>query len=279
MKVLGVECVILPDVAAVTVQVDPEKAVRWTEQLESILATGVLEQGSASKMAGRLSFAVSASAGRVGRAFLKPFFAQSNDPLPGGRASPWLLRAAEWFIHYLRVQPPLRQEADLSARRHVRTWSDAAGVSRWVAAVVEVGGAFFWTRVKTPDCIWDQLLERGDHQIGVQEMLGVALTWGTFSSVLQGSRWTSFVDNQGVLGAILKGGSGAPEVNMAVGHLWLDLAAFAVDLRVARVESKANVADGPSREDLSELDRLKAHYVDPVLPQWSYDLWGIPRVT
>ena len=277
MTVLGVDCVILPEAAAVTLQVDSEKAARWTAQLEEILATGVLEQGMASKMAGRLSFAVSAAAGRVGRAFLKPFFAQANDPLPGGRASPWLLRAAEWFIHYLRVQPPLRQEADLSARRHVRTWSDAAGVSRWVAAVVEVDGEFLWTRVRTPDHIWRQLLERGDQQIGVQEMLGVALAWGTYSDILKGTRWTSFVDNQGVLGAILKGGSGAPEVNMAVGHLWLDLAAYAVDLHVARVESKANISDGPSRDDFEEIARLGARYVDPVLPQWSYDLWGIPR--
>jgi hypothetical protein len=277
MTVLGVDCEILPDRAAVSLKVDAGKAERWSAQLEEVLERGSLEPGQASKLAGRLSFAVSAAAGKVGRAFLKPFYAQAHDPLPGNRASPRLLRAAEWFVHYLRIQPPVVQEACLASRPHVRTWSDAAGVSRWVAAVAEVDGKFLWTRVRTPDCIWDQLLERGDQQIGVQEMLGVALAWGTFRSRLHGALWTAYVDNQGVLGAILKGGSGAPEVNMAVGHLWLDLAACTVGLHVARVESKANVADGPSRDEFSELDRLGATYVEPELPQWAYDLWGMPR--
>lgn len=133
-----------------------------------------------------------------------------------------------------------------------------------------------WTAIQTPDHIWDQLVERGDNQIGIQEMPGVVLAWGTFRRFLQGSLWTAFVDNDGVLGAILKGGSGAPEVNIAVGQLWLDLATDVVGLHAARVESKANVADGPSRGDFSEVHRLGAVWTEPVLPPWAYDLWAIP---
>ena len=240
------------------------------------MATGVMDPGQASKLAGRLSFAVTASAGRVGRAFLRPFFAQSHDPLPGNRASPQLMRACEWFVHYLAVRPPFLQPSRLQGLRHVTTWSDAAGLSRWVAAVAYVDGEFLWTRILTPDAVWEQLLERGEHQIGVQEMLGVMLAWATFESVLCGSLWTAFIDNDGVLGAILKGGSGAPEINIAVGQFWLGVARASVGFHGARVESKANVADGPSRDDLSEIRRLGARWVEPVLPPWVYDLWRIP---
>ena len=46
----------------------------------------------------------------------------------------------------------------------------------------------------------------------------------------------------------MKGGGGGPESNTAVGRLWLELAAASVDLHVARVESGANPADGPTRD-------------------------------
>ena len=131
--------------------------------------------------------------------------------------------------------------------------------------------------MRTPDHVWDQLLDREDQQIGVQEMLAVLLTWGTFQCHLSESLWTCFVDNDGVLGAILKGSSRAPEVNIAVGHLWLALAQQSVGLHVARVESGANVSDGPTREEFGDLQRLGAVWVEPVLPPWVCDLWGIPE--
>ncbi len=87
------------------------------------------------------------------------------------------------------------------------------------------------------------------------------------------------MDNDGVLFSLAKGGGGGPESHMLVGDLWLDLAEAQVDLQVARVESKANVADGPARELLNYLVELGAQFVTPVLPPWVQDLWaGPPKV-
>ena len=78
------------------------------------------------------------------------------------------------------------------------------------------------------------------------------------------------------MSAIIKGSSRLPEVNSGIGRLWLDMARERIALVLARVESKANVADGPTRDVFDYLDRLDAKYIEPLLPTWCKDLWSIP---
>lgn len=59
-----------------------------------------------SKLAERLSFAVTVAADRVGRAYIKPVYAQAYSPLPKARASALLQQAANWFAHDLEERPP-----------------------------------------------------------------------------------------------------------------------------------------------------------------------------
>ena len=131
--------------------------------------------------------------------------------------------------------------------------------------------------MQTPNFVWGQLLDRRDSQIGFQEMLGLLLVWGTFQSWLAGALWVSFVDNDGVLHAVMKGGGGRPECNNVVGRLWLELAAASVDLHVARVESGANPADGPARDFFEVLQRVKANGWNPN-SSWLQHLWCVPEV-
>ena len=62
-------------------------------------------------------------------------------------------------------------------------------------------------------------------------------------------------------------------MNEIVGRLWLQLDVLQTDLFVQRVESKANVADGPTRHFLEEVEKLGAVYCSPVLPVWLENLW------
>ena len=61
------------------------------------------------------------------------------------------------------------------------------------------------------------------------------------------------------------------------GLRWLGYAGLDCDLHVARVESKANIADGPSRDEFCFLNDLGAVYVPPVLPSWIDDIWAVPE--
>ena len=99
------------------------------------------------------------------------------------------------------------------------------------------------------------------------------MAYETFKAELTGVLWTAFVDNQGVLHGLLKGSAGADEANAMIGSLWLILARMETALFLQRVESKANIADGPTRHCLDFVSQLDATYRAPQLPSWAFDVW------
>ena len=142
------------------------------------------------------------------------------------------------------------------------------------SCVARTESGYLWTRVQTPQHVWDQLVERSDCQIGFQELLGVILILGTFSSLLTGKLWVGFGDNDGVQYALAQGGGHNPESNMIIGKIWMQLATFDTDLHAARDESEANIADGPTRDSFELLTRIQAKFVEPILPDWLHDIWN-----
>jgi hypothetical protein len=86
---------------------------------------------------------------------------------------------------------------------------------------------------------------------------------------------TVYVDNQGVLGATVTGSSRSPEQNILIARLWMEMAERSVALVIRRVESKANIADGPTRYFLDDLRQLGACQTKAVLPKWAYSIWSV----
>ena len=123
-----------------------------------------------------------------------------------------------------------------------------------------------------------QLLRRKDEHIAMREFLAIPLLLSTFGSALQGCLLLLAVDNQGVLGAMVSGRAGADDLNIGIGKLWLMVADAGISLHIVRVESKTNVADGPSRDYLDLLRGLNAEFVEPALPSWVRSLWQWPVV-
>ena len=256
--------------------VDEKKAQRWAKQLGDMLESDYCDETQASRMAGRLSFAVGASGGCVGRAFVKAFYAQASAPLRGFRLSFALRRSVRWFIYYLLLAEPCLKLCERRPR-HVVAWSDAAGASRKVSAVVHcpVCG-WMYTVWHPPDWMFDLLLRRGDHYIGYQELCGVVLIVFTFEAVIRNNALTSWQDNQGVLHTIIHGGGEAAECNAVIGNLWLTLSRWQVAFRLGRVESRANNADAPSRGCLEWLQERGAVFVEPRMPPWALSPWDDP---
>ena len=90
MIVLGACCTADFSRKVLNTHVEPAKAAKYLELLRGVLVAGTLAPGDASKLAGRLSFSVTVTGNRVGRAYIKPFYAQMHAPLPGNDLSPWL---------------------------------------------------------------------------------------------------------------------------------------------------------------------------------------------
>ena len=128
-------------------------------------------------------------------------------------------------------------------------------------------------RPYAPSALVSQFLPRGDNQIGMLELLAPILAVGTWPETFCNVLWTAWIDNQGVLHNLLKGCSLPEDANVLIGRLWLSLASGNTSLYVERVESKSNVADGPTRNDLSDVTRLDASFCEPVWPEWVSEIW------
>ena len=85
MDVLGIEAHLVWEEKLIRLRVSADKIAKWVLVLERILRDLRLSAEEASNMAGRLSFAVTAAGNKVGRAFIKPFYAQVYSPLSGDR--------------------------------------------------------------------------------------------------------------------------------------------------------------------------------------------------
>ena len=142
-----------------------------------------------------------------------------------------------------------------------------------------VQGHWMWTRCVVSQAIMDSFLPRNDEQILMLELLAVPLAYETFMEKVRGRYVTVFIDNDAVLGALLHGSAGADDANMAIGQIWLDFAAAQIGFAGARVESRANLADGPSRDYLDKVHELQAAELAPCLPSWVDKLWGFPMAT
>ena len=110
----------------------------------------------------------------------------------------------------------------------------------------------------------------------MQELLAVPLAVLTFADLLEDTLGICFIDNDGILSSLLKGSNTALDANLCVGQIWLDLTRLKVGMLLARVESGANVADAPFRDEFSFLTRVKAVFRKPIMPQWIESIWAFP---
>ena len=171
-------------------------------------------------------------------------------------------------------RPPTIRRPQHHYRKRAFLWTDAAGASRGLAAVLYIEGQFYYCATSTPAHVWEQLIPRWDNQIGFQEMLAVVLGLCTFVDIIRDSLLLTFVDNDGVRVAIQRGGNRAAEVSHLVHHSWALVAQSCIGWYTARVESHANVADAPSRGSFTQMAALRAIPCDPVWPYWAQHLWN-----
>ena len=209
---------------------------------------------------------------------VKPFYAQQHQPRP--YLTFRMRLALTFWKHYYKMDHKAVRWAFGINRRQVQMWTDASGEGEIMAAVLKLPGetqqedVWLVTSIKMPEFVKNQLHYREDHQIGIQEALGIVLGLTTFQRELNDTLLLDFQDNVGVLGAVLKGSSGCLELNIIVNHIWVQVAQNKIGLHLARVESKANIADGPTRGRWDLLQKLGAERRQPQWPNWLKALWN-----
>ena len=120
-------------------------------------------------------------------------------------------------MRYLDERPFVRFNGRLCDRQQLWDWTDACGTNGRLAAVLYMDKKWSFTDVLVPQHVCAQLTRRGDNQIGILEMLAVLLLTKTFHNMLTRNAVVIYIDNDGVLGTLLKGGGRAPEQNLCAG--------------------------------------------------------------
>ena len=80
MLLLGGRVIVCTVRMAVNTEFDEEKTDLWSEDMAAFLECGSMDSGSAAKAAGQMSFAVTTTPDKVGRAFVRPLYRQQFDP-------------------------------------------------------------------------------------------------------------------------------------------------------------------------------------------------------
>ena len=245
---------------------DRKKAEKWAGVLKNVINDNVMAPGDASKMAGRLSFASQHMFLKLGRAMLRPFFAQQYAPPKGQKAGGDLITACKWWIEVLerhRHQTCPWNPCDFEV---VEILCDARGDPPRIAAVLASSAReIMHTDMETPPQFMRALSPRGESQIMGQEMLAVLLALTVFQQHIAGKVARVWTDNVGGEGALRRGSARQADHNRISLAVWSHAAQVPCGLWFERVPSEANIADLPSREDYVLLRRLGAQCVAPGL--------------
>ena len=263
MEYLGI-CV-HPSLNGISFWPSKAKITRWLLDIEKALSTGVLSSGDASKLVGRLAFANQVIFKRVGRAMLRPIYAQQHVFLRHGRISEHLRLSLKWWWNILALEinqvVPLRP----ALCRVVELFGDARGAPPRVASVLLADGVVEYTDWEPDSTVMNTFCARRDNQIMGQELLAVLFGLSTFLDKLHGSCVRVWIDNSGGESALLRGRATSWDHNILVHSIWLLAAKYNFSLWIERVPSKLNIADDPSREVYTTLEGIGARWVPPVL--------------
>ena len=100
--------------------------------------------------------------------------------------------------------------------------------------------------------------------MGQLEALAAPVALQTWGAQLRGQQIIHFIDNDAVASSLVRGYSAKSDSAWIISEYWSLAAALAIDPYIDRVESKSNLADGPSRFLLTEMEELHAKAVPAV---------------
>ena len=250
-----------------------------------------MSAGEAWKLAGTVDYVASAVLGKKARAFTRPVRDWERQRSSKRYRLTEELRAA---LKVLRVFVADRSWQPIwchgVAWRYALVFSDARGRagdggvdSIWgaeqLAAVVLTPAGGWYTHISAAARQVQVWLAGAspDHRINECEALAALLAVGTFGVLLKDADVLHFIDSTAAEGTLLKGLSVSRTLSAIASAFWVQAGLHRAAVWIGRVPSKLNVADGPTRHDLSEVTALGWARIPPWLPDpqpWSMLLAG-----
>ena len=256
---------VIPSKKGINFSIDPEKAEKWVAIIDAALQTSFLDSGSAMKLAGKLMWATQHLFHRVGRAMIRPIYAQkkTRDGVVGSRLKAALL----WWRDVLSERVSETRPWVLSDSPPCHIFVDAASTPPRCAAVLAIAGRLWYTDVQPSTELMGQFLVRRDKQIMTLEILAIIVALSTFDEMLRSRKVIVYSDNVGAEHATEKGSCKAADHNLLVHEIWTHALRSRIHLWLERVPSAENISDSPSRFEYEMLEELGATWVRPSIAE------------
>ena len=234
----------------VTLRILENRREALIDACREVLCSGRLSSGAAASLRGKLYFAATTAYGRVGRAALQPILQRQERGSERNSLTPAMVRSLSFFITLLNHMPDREITLGSQGSPPVLVWSDASwesGVGRLGFVVYDpASDTFYESDSMIPQYILDFFIKK-KQKIGQCEILAATAVYSSLPEILRGRRVIHFIDNTSAISCLLHGYSGKPDSALLVNAFHLYNAGLKADIHFEYVESKANVADLPSR--------------------------------
>ena len=240
------------------------KRVAWLEKIKTFRLCGQMLPSEAAVMAGRLSFASEFLFRRLGRAMLRPIFAQKANQ--SGVVNGTLDTALRWWQDVLEEECAEQYWFGATEGMTAEMFCDASGNPGHLCAVLFLGGQSFYCHLAVPDEWHRWVTARDDAQIMAWELLAILLGLHTFAPLLRGRTIRVWTDNEGCKGSITSGRARECDHNFIVHMIWQACYEFTMNPWFSRVPTDENISDGPTRSDHSVVAALGCLLVKAQLP-------------
>ena len=250
------------------------KACKYEARVECRLRHGKMSSAEARKLSGVVEYVCSAASNKAGRAFARPIRDWEMQGRTGRRKltleAAASLQQIKLLVRDQRWQP---LPSNARSRKFAILYSDARGCGEWgneaFAAVLltSEGGAYTSIEADSPAIKeWLQNVQ-SKQRINECESIAALLGLATFGDLLQEADLLHFVDSTAAQGTLVSGFSKSSTLCAVTSAYWTLATRMRVRAWIGRVPSKLNVADGPSRNDLSDIQEHGWAWQDPVMPK------------
>ena len=238
------------------VRILPARRTKLVNACRDVLKSGQLSPGAAASLRGKLYFAATAAYGKVGRAALQPVLQRQEQSGNSNRLTPALVLSLKFFVTLLNNMPDREILFVERARSPILVWSDASWENNvgWLGFVVydPDTGEFVHSDSKLPQHIRDFFVEK-KQKIGQCEIAAAVAVYSSLPGLFRDRQVIHWIDNTSAISCLLHGYSGKPDSARLVNAFHLYVAGLRSNIHFEYVESKANVADLPSRSEFEFL--------------------------
>ena len=239
-----------------------DRVSQLSESINKVLSKGVISTGEP-KLFGRLQFAEYQVAGRVGKLALAELRELSKNAASQVVVDEQMARAFELLRFRLCSHPPRVVRAPGKDRPVVVFTHGACENEDDDNYVASVGGVIYLRNKKPmyfggrlPDNLVEQWRRNKRHIIGLVELYAVVLARAVWKEFLHGQKTIYFIDNIPAMRALIPGTSSDVSWRaVLLKYEELEMASQTFPW-MARVASKSNIADWPSRNEEYKLEGM-----------------------